>query len=77
MIDPARQEVKQAVLTCKDAGIRPIMITGDHPLTARYIANELGISAGEEVRTGQELESLSPEELVALLSVYAIYPTPN
>ncbi len=70
MIDPARAEVKDAVATCKAAGIRPIMITGDHPLTAGYIAEELGIAAngagpGEERRaiTGQELENLSPQEL--------------
>src|SRR5690606_24761561 len=65
MIDPARAEVKDAVATCKTAGIRPIMITGDHPLTARYIAQELGIASGADqnggprVMTGQELENIS------------------
>jgi Ca2+-transporting ATPase len=74
MIDPARSEVKAAVQTCKQAGIRPMMITGDHPLTARYIANELGILVGEEVLTGHDLEQMEPaalEETVAEISVYA------
>jgi Ca2+-transporting ATPase len=74
MIDPARPEVKAAVETCKSAGIRPIMITGDHPLTARYIGQELGISQGEEVLTGQDLEHLSPEDLeetAVRVSMYA------
>jgi Ca2+-transporting ATPase len=74
MIDPARAEVKDAVQTCRTAGIRPIMITGDHPLTARYIAQELGISEGEEVLTGPDLERMSVEELsetVSRVSVYA------
>jgi Ca2+-transporting ATPase len=74
MIDPARSEVKDAVQTCKQAGIRPMMITGDHPLTARYIASELGIEVGEEVLTGQDLERMDSaelEETVANVSVYA------
>jgi len=74
MIDPARAEVKDAVNTCRTAGIRPIMITGDHPLTARYIANELGISQQSEVVTGQELEKMDDaqlEDVASRVSVFA------
>jgi P-type Ca2+ transporter type 2C len=74
MIDPARPEVKDAVKTCREAGIRPVMITGDHPLTAYHIAHELGISNGGRVLTGQDLERLSIQdlnELVEHVSVYA------
>jgi Ca2+-transporting ATPase len=74
LIDPPRVEVKDAVQTCRSAGIRPIMITGDHPLTARQIASELGITQNAQVLTGQEVERLSPEELqsaVAHVSVFA------
>ncbi|MCZ7555189.1 MAG: cation-translocating P-type ATPase [Bacteroidia bacterium] len=74
MIDPPRPEVKEAVATCKAAGIRPIMITGDHPLTARFIAHDLGITDKMRVTTGQELSRMSPEELrdvVREVSVYA------
>jgi len=67
MIDPARPEVKDAVQTSRIAGIHPIMITGDHPLTARYIADELGIytepATGDGVLTGQELDKISDAEL--------------
>jgi Ca2+-transporting ATPase len=74
MIDPVRPEVKEAVQTCQAAGIRPVMITGDHPLTAQHIAQELGIGSSDRFLTGQELEQLSPEELekqVDRVSVYA------
>jgi Ca2+-transporting ATPase len=63
MIDPAREEVKAAISTCREAGIRPIMITGDHPLTAGYIANELGFTRENGVISGQELERMSKAEL--------------
>ncbi|MBP2636490.1 MAG: calcium-transporting ATPase 1 [Firmicutes bacterium] len=64
MIDPPRSEAKLAVHTCQEAGIRTIMITGDHPDTAAAIAAELGIAAQEQpVITGQMLDSLPPEEL--------------
>jgi Ca2+-transporting ATPase len=75
MIDPARPEVRQAVSVAKAAGVRPVMITGDHPLTAMSIARELGISDGKDLElTGKELATLPAEELqekVARVSVYA------
>jgi Ca2+-transporting ATPase len=74
MIDPARPEVKAAVQVAKQAGIRPIMITGDHPLTALYIARELGISENGDVMTGQELAEIDLETLrkkVEEISVFA------
>jgi Ca2+-transporting ATPase len=74
MIDPARAEVKGAVQTCKMAGIRPVMITGDHPVTARHIASQLGIDTNGRILTGQELARLSVaqlEERVEHVSVYA------
>ena len=63
IVDPARPEVRDAVHRCKTAGIRPVMITGDHPLTARHIAKELGITESEHVVTGSELAKMSEEEL--------------
>ncbi len=63
MIDPPRSEVKDAVAACISAGIRPVMITGDHPLTAVEIARQLGISANGKVLTGIEIENFSHEEL--------------
>ena len=73
MIDPPRPEVKAAVATAKSAGIRPIMITGDHPLTARFIAYDLGISDDGRVKTGQMLDMLSAEELAATVDEVSIY----
>jgi Ca2+-transporting ATPase len=64
MVDPPRAEARDAVATCRTAGIRPVMITGDHPLTARAIAAELGMTRpGAPVVTGRELERLSGDEL--------------
>jgi Ca2+-transporting ATPase len=74
MIDPARDEAKAAVGQAKAAGIRPIMITGDHPKTAAVIANELGITQNGRAVTGAELEKMSDETLertVQDVSVYA------
>ncbi len=73
MIDPARPEVKDAVDTCRTAGIRPIMITGDHPLTARYIAKDLGISENGDVITGAELEKMTDEKLEETVKDVSIY----
>ncbi|MFN8177520.1 MAG: cation-translocating P-type ATPase [bacterium] len=61
MIDPPRPEAAPAVGTCEQAGIRVVMITGDHPLTASAIARELGILKGGRVVTGAELEAMSEE----------------
>ncbi len=63
MIDPPRAEAKEAVARAKAAGIRPIMITGDHPVTAAVIAAELGIASGRRALAGAELERMSDEDL--------------
>jgi Ca2+-transporting ATPase len=63
MIDPPRPEAAAAVAKCKAAGIRPLMITGDHPLTAQYIATQLGLNGRRPVLTGPELDRLSATEL--------------
>jgi P-type Ca2+ transporter type 2C len=73
MIDPARPEAPSAVGTCKTAGIRPMMITGDHPLTARYIAGQVGISDTGTVVTGPQLERTSPEALEHLVETTTVY----
>ena len=74
MIDPPRAEAADAVTRAKAAGIRPIMITGDHPRTASVIARELGISADGRTMTGTELDREGDDSLrktVAQVSVYA------
>ncbi len=75
MLDPPRPEVNQAVQEAREAGIRPLMITGDHPLTARRIAQDLGIiDEGGEVLTGQDLSKMGLdglEEVVGHVSVFA------
>lgn len=75
MIDPPREEVKDAVAKCKEAGIKTVMITGDHKITATAIAKNLGIlENGDEAITGAELEQMSDEDLeknVKNISVYA------
>jgi len=74
MIDPPREEVKQAVVRCREAGIRPVMITGDHPATAMAIAKELGIaSETDRVVTGQELDAMSDDDLATNVEHIAVY----
>lgn len=74
MVDPIRPEVKESVSICKEAGIRPIMITGDHPLTAIHIAKELRITDNDLYLTGVDLSRMSTKQLrksVKKISVYA------
>ena len=74
MIDPVRPEVKAAIDECREAGIRPIMITGDHIDTAVAIARELGIlTDGMEAVTGAQLSAMSDEEFDRQLSHIAVY----
>ena len=74
MIDPPREEAKVAVQKCKTAGIKPVMITGDHKITAIAIAKKLGILENEEeALTGAELEEMSQEELTKKISNYSVY----
>jgi Ca2+-transporting ATPase len=74
MLDAPRPEVKLAVEKCRAAGIRPIMITGDHQLTARAIAQQLGIAKeNDRLLTGRELEKLSQEDLETEVNHVSIY----
>ncbi|MEI9892541.1 MAG: HAD-IC family P-type ATPase [Chthoniobacter sp.] len=69
--DPTRAEAKSAVQSCRTAGIRPVMITGDHPFTAQHVARELGIEG--PVLCGAELEAMPDERLEALVDQIGIY----
>jgi len=74
MLDAPRPEVRAAVQECRHAGIRPVMITGDHQLTAQAIAIDLGIAQkGDRVLTGKELQLLSDQELEAQVDLVSIY----
>ena len=74
MIDPPREEAKIAVAKCKTAGIKTVMITGDHKVTATAIAKKLGIlEKEEEAITGLELEKMSEEELEKKVRQYSVY----
>lgn len=77
MMDPPREEAKEAVARAKGAGIRPMMITGDHPKTAAVIARELGIAGEERAVTGAELEKMSDEALVRTVKEVSVYARVN
>ncbi|MCU0723431.1 MAG: HAD-IC family P-type ATPase, partial [Planctomycetes bacterium] len=73
MLDPPRPEVREAVATCRGAGIRPVMITGDHPVTARRIAQDLDILRDGRVLTGAELQGLTDGELLEAAEGVSVY----
>jgi P-type Ca2+ transporter type 2C len=73
IIDPPRDEVYAAIEECKGAGIRVIMITGDHAVTAQAIAKDLGIDEGEKAISGAELEEMNDDELVDVAMKYNVF----
>jgi Ca2+-transporting ATPase len=74
MIDPPRDEARAAVRLCRQAGIRPVMITGDHPVTALAIACDLGIAGdGDRALTGQELDERTDNELADVVGEVAVF----
>ena len=74
MIDPPRPQAKQAVAVCKSAGIKPVMITGDHIVTAKAIAEDLGImSDRDKAITGQELDNMNASELNKKIYEYSVF----
>ncbi len=79
MIDPPREEAKQAISQCKDAGIKPVMITGDHKLTATAIATDLGIISSDDdlVMTGAELADLSESDFNSVVEKVCVYARVN
>lgn len=74
MIDPPREGVREAVATCKKAGIKTVMITGDHLLTAKAIAKDLGIlKMRDGALTGNELEQIEQKELERKIMNYSVF----
>ena len=74
MMDPPREEAKEAIKVCEAAGIKPVMITGDHKLTASAIGRELGIlNEGGRILEGTELDEMTPEELDAVIEEVSIF----
>jgi Ca2+-transporting ATPase len=73
MIDPPREEVKEAIRVCKKAGIKAVMITGDHKLTAEAIAKQIGMLESGKVLTGTELDRMSDKDLEEVVEEVAVY----
>lgn len=73
MIDPPREEAKEAIAKCRSAGIRVVMITGDHAITALAIARQLGIQQDGKALTGEELSNLSDDELYEMVDQVSVY----
>jgi Ca2+-transporting ATPase len=73
MMDPPRAEARAAVATCRTAGITPVMITGDHPLTATAIAGEIGLLDGRRVVAGQDLTRMTDEDLARDIDRIGVY----
>ena len=73
MMDPPRAEARAAVQTCWDAGITPVMITGDHPLTATAVADEIGLLDGRRVVSGRELTAMSDDDLAREVEQIGVY----
>ncbi len=73
IVDPPRAEARDAVATCTTAGIRAVMITGDHPLTAASVARQVGIARNDRILTGADLERLSHDQLAAVVDDVHVY----
>ncbi|TRO80329.1 cation-translocating P-type ATPase [Desulfuromonas acetexigens] len=73
MLDPVRPEAIESVRLCKQAGIRPVMITGDHPLTAVAIAKDLGLTTTDRVLTGQDLDKMTVDGLSARIKEVSVF----
>jgi Ca2+-transporting ATPase len=73
LLDPVRPEAVESVRLCKQAGIRPVMITGDHPLTAVAIARELGLTSSDTVLSGQDLDKMTADVLSARIKEVSVF----
>ena len=73
MLDPVRPEAVESIRLCKQAGIRPIMITGDHPLTAAAIAKDLGLTTSDTVLTGADLDKMTVDALSARIKEVSVF----
>jgi len=73
LFDPPRAEAADAIATCRRAGVRVMMVTGDHPFTASSVGRQVGLDTGHEVITGSELDRLSDQDLVSTVSRASIF----